>query len=207
MPDAVVPLERARYREAAGVLAQAFRDDPVVAAIFKSLAPESRTTILTRAFESDLRACGTGGCHLAAVQGERLTGAAIIHGPGADPLPATVQLGLLGKVLLGGLAAPRAYPAFGRWLRWLAAIAKKHPREPHFYLEFIGVDAPFQGKGLGSRMLERLAARADAERLGISLESGNPRNLSLYRRFGFRTTAEEEILAVPTWFMWRPPIG
>jgi GNAT superfamily N-acetyltransferase len=89
----------------------------------------------------------------------------------------------------------------------LAAIEKKHPAEPHYYLEFVGIDTPFQGKGLGSLLLQRLVGWADEESMGCHLETGNPRNVPLYRRFGFQTTAEEEIIGVHTWFMWRPPVS
>jgi hypothetical protein len=29
--------------------------------------------------------------------------------------------------------------------------------------------------------------------------------VALYQRFGFQTVAEEEIIFVHAWFMWRPP--
>lgn len=205
MSNTVVPLECSRYREAAGILARAFQDDPVVAAILKDLSPEVRIKTLMIAFGADLQACGPKGCHLQVERKDEIAGAAIIHRPGDYPLSASAQIGLLGKVLAKGLVVARAPSAFARWLKWLTAIEKKHPGDPHYYLEFIGIDTPFQGKGLGSRMLERLVGRADEERVGCYLENGNPRNVPLYRRFGFQVTSEEEVIGVHTWFMWRPP--
>jgi GNAT superfamily N-acetyltransferase len=207
MSRTILPLERARYREAAGVLARVFQNDPVAVSILKSVAPENRIKILTMSFDADLQVCGADGYPLEAVQEDKLAGAAIIHRPGAYPLSVFGQLSLLGMVLARGLTTTGAPVAFGRWLRWLNAIAGKHLRKPHIYLEFIGVEASFWGKGLGSQMLERLAERADWERMGSFLETGNPRDVPLFQRFGFQTTAKEEIIAVPTWFMWRPPIG
>jgi ribosomal protein S18 acetylase RimI-like enzyme len=205
MSNAVLPLECSRYGESAGVLARAFQDDPVAVAILKGLAPQERIKILKISFDADLQTCGPKGCSLEVEQEDKIAGAAIIHRPGAYPLPASDQIGLLWKVFAKGLMTTWALPAFGRWLKWLTAIEKKHPGEPHYYLEFIGIDTPFQGKGLGSKMMQRLVSRADEEHVGCYLENGNPRNVPFYRSFGFQTTAEERVIGVPTWFMWRPP--
>ena len=205
MSNTVLTLEPIRYQEAAGVLARAFQDDPVVVAILKGLAPEERIKILKISFDADLQICGPKGCPLEAEQENKIAGAAIIHRPGAYPLPASEQIGLLWKVFAKGVMTTWALSAFVRWLKWLIAIEKKHPKVPHYYLEFIGIDTPFQGKGLGSQMMQHLVSRADEERVGCYLENGNPRNVPFYRSFSFQITAEEKVIGVPTWFMWRPP--
>jgi ribosomal protein S18 acetylase RimI-like enzyme len=193
--------------ETAGVLARAFRDDPVAVAILRGLSPEVRIKTLTISFDADLQTCGPRGCPLQVDQ-DKIAGAAIIiHRPDMYPLPVSAQTGLLWKVFTKGLVTSWSPSSFGRWLKWLAAIEKKHPAEPHYYLEFVGIDTPFQGKGLGSLLLQRLVGWADEEGMGCHLETGNPRNVPLYRRFGFQTTAEEEIIGVHTWFMWRPPVS
>ena len=61
-----------------------------------------------------------------------------------------------------------------------------HPDEPHWYLPLIGVDPGEQGRGCGSALLRRALARCDREQLPAYLESTNPRNTSLYERFGFK---------------------
>jgi GNAT superfamily N-acetyltransferase len=207
MSSTVLPLERVRYQEAAGVLARAFQDDPIAVAILKGLTPEERIKILTISFDVDLQTCGPKGCILKVVKEDKIAGAAVIHRPSAYPLPASEQIGLLWKVFTKGLLTTWAPAAFGRWFKWLTAIDKEHPKEPHYYLEFIGIDTPVQGEGLGSQMLQRLIGRADEERMGCYLETGNPRNVPLYLRFGFQTTAEKEVIGVHTWFMWRPPVS
>jgi ribosomal protein S18 acetylase RimI-like enzyme len=60
-----------------------------------------------------------------------------------------------------------------------------HPTEPHWYLPMIGVGPGYQGRGIGSALLPKAIARCDREYLPAYLESTNPRNLSLYERFGF----------------------
>lgn len=202
MPNNVLPLQSSQYQETSGMLARAFQDDPVVVAVLKGFTPENRIKILTVVFGTDLQECGAKGTPIKITKEDRIAGASVIHRPEAYPLPVFAQVGILWK----GFTATWSLAAFGRWLKWLTAIDKKHPKEPHFYLEFIGVDPLRQRRGLGSLMLQRLVDWADEERLGCYLETGNPRNVPLYQRFGFQTTAEEKIIGVHIWFMWRPPV-
>ena len=65
-----------------------------------------------------------------------------------------------------------------------------HPKEPHWYLPFIGVDPARQGKGLGSAILRPVLAECDAAHLPAYLESTNPRNRSFYERYGFQAICE-----------------
>jgi ribosomal protein S18 acetylase RimI-like enzyme len=87
-----------------------------------------------------------------------------------------------------------------------AAVSATQPKEPCFYLAFIGVAPRLQGAGLGSLLLERTLSRVDAARAHAYLENSNPDNLSLYQRAGFSVT--HEIIArpdaPPLFAMWRP---
>lgn len=60
-----------------------------------------------------------------------------------------------------------------------------HPKEDHWYLPMIGVDPARQGGGLGGQLLAHTLKKCDADKLPAYLESSNPANVSLYRRFGF----------------------
>ena len=60
-----------------------------------------------------------------------------------------------------------------------------HPSEPHWYLPMIGVEPSRQGSGVGSALLQHTLATCDVDGLPAYLESTNPRNISLYERFGF----------------------
>jgi len=60
-----------------------------------------------------------------------------------------------------------------------------HPREPHWYLPFIGVDPSQQGKGCGAALMRHALARCDQDGTPAYLESSNPRNIPLYERHGF----------------------
>ena len=52
-----------------------------------------------------------------------------------------------------------------------AKMEKAHPREEHFYLFFMAVDPRFQGKGLGSAILEATLKHIDKADMSAYLEN------------------------------------
>jgi ribosomal protein S18 acetylase RimI-like enzyme len=113
----------------------------------------------------------------------------------------------------GAIAQLRLLPlfvqlcGFGRLARGAAlsgAMEKAHPRERHFYLFFIAVHPSFQGKGLGSAILEATLKHIDETGMPAYLENSNMRNTRLYERTGF--VAKKNISpegAPPLIPMWR----
>ncbi|MFN3232949.1 MAG: GNAT family N-acetyltransferase [Alphaproteobacteria bacterium] len=87
----------------------------------------------------------------------------------------------------------RVDEAFGA----LGVMDDYHPKEPHWYLAVLGVDPSRQGGGLGGKLLTHMLARVDEERLPAYLESSNPRNVSLYLRFGFEPQGTIELGGKP----------
>lgn len=86
-------------------------------------------------------------------------------------------------------------------------MESNHPREPHYYLQSIGVRRGSQGLGLGSALLKEMTRRCDGEQMPAYLESSSPKNLPLYERHGFEITSERPITSggPPLYFMWREP--
>jgi ribosomal protein S18 acetylase RimI-like enzyme len=76
-------------------------------------------------------------------------------------------------------------------------MAQSHPEEPHWYLPMIGVEPCAQGRGLGAELMRHAVARCDREGALAYLESSNPRNISLYLRFGFDALGVIQIGAAP----------
>jgi GNAT superfamily N-acetyltransferase len=76
-------------------------------------------------------------------------------------------------------------------------MAEWHPEEPHWYLPMIGVEPTAQGRGLGAELMRYAVARCDDEGVLAYLESSNPRNISLYLRFGFEVMGEIRVGAAP----------
>ena len=69
-------------------------------------------------------------------------------------------------------------------------MAASHPVEPHWYLPMIAVDTFSQNCGIGSLLMNHAVARCDGAGMPAYLESSNPRNIPLYRRFGFEVVGE-----------------
>jgi ribosomal protein S18 acetylase RimI-like enzyme len=65
-----------------------------------------------------------------------------------------------------------------------------HPKYPHWYLPWFGVDASMQGQGLGGQLMTQCLVIVDASHLPAYLETPNPRNISFYERHGFEVTGE-----------------
>ena len=85
-------------------------------------------------------------------------------------------------------------------------MERSHPDEAHWYLPLIGVEPNAQGKGLGAELMRYAVARCDRQGMPAYLESSNPRNISLYLRFGFEVMGEIRIGAAPLVTpMLRPP--
>jgi ribosomal protein S18 acetylase RimI-like enzyme len=72
-----------------------------------------------------------------------------------------------------------------------------HPQEPHWYLPMIGVDTFQQNKGIGSSLMRQALTQCDIEGMPAYLESSNPKNISLYLRFGFEIVGEIRVGDIP----------
>jgi ribosomal protein S18 acetylase RimI-like enzyme len=123
--------------------------------------------------------------------------------PYSGVAPATLreELRLL-PVILGLTGVSR----FSRGAAMAAALEDAHPREPFFYLAFLGVAPRFQGTGIGTQLLEETLARIDAAGAPAFLENSSPRNIKLYERAGFEVIREVVARpdAPPLYAMWRP---
>jgi GNAT superfamily N-acetyltransferase len=180
----------------ARALAAAFADDP----IFGWLLPDERRRPdkLLRFFALELGdvVLPTG----AAWMSPEASGACLELPPGGWRMPLRTQ----------ALHAPQFAAVFGRSLpRALITITKmerRHLREPHFYVPYVGVAPEAQGASLGTRLLGRTIERADANELPTYLEATSERNAALYERLGFQHLGAFTVLgSPPLWPMRRPP--
>jgi GNAT superfamily N-acetyltransferase len=128
------------------------------------------------------------------------SGACLELPPGGWRMPLRMQ----------ALHAPHFTAVFGRSLpRALVTITKmerKHLREPHLYVPYVGVAPEAQGAGLGTSLLGTTVERADARGLPTYLEATSERNAALYARLGFEHLGAFTVLdSPPLWPMRRPP--
>jgi GNAT superfamily N-acetyltransferase len=121
--------------------------------------------------------------------------------------PGTWRLGVVEQVAL----LPGMLRVFGRGLgraqRGLTVMESGHPSAPHYYLDSLGVEPEWQGRGLGSALMAPVLERCDRERMPAYLNAGSPRSRELYKRHGFHVTEEFRLPddGPPLWRMWRDP--
>jgi ribosomal protein S18 acetylase RimI-like enzyme len=88
----------------------------------------------------------------------------------------------------------------------LEQMGAYHPQEPHWYLPMIAVDTFAQNRGYGSALMRHALAVCDRVGLAAYLDSTNPRNISLYLRFGFEILGTIQVGSSPPIFpMLRKP--
>jgi GNAT superfamily N-acetyltransferase len=94
-------------------------------------------------------------------------------------------------------------------LRLMATMESHHPKERHYYLGTVGTDPEWQGRGVGSALLQPVLDHCDEEGLPAYLESSKQQNLPFYHRHGFDITGQIHSPdgAVTLWMMWREPRG
>jgi ribosomal protein S18 acetylase RimI-like enzyme len=194
-------LDASEIREALSVLSRGMRDNPVHVAVFGD-DPERRQERLHRVFEGAFDAMGWRANMLAARDADdAIVGVCGALPPGECRMELAQQLRVMPRLFSNG---PRVAV---RAVRWLGAWAKRDPDERHWHLGPISVDSHFQGRGVGSRLMEVFCARVDAAGEVAYLETDKLVNVRFYERFGFEVIGEQEVLRVPNWFMRRAAKG
>lgn len=76
------------------------------------------------------------------------------------------------------------------WYTTVLQARDHHLAESHWTLQYFGVRAHAQGRGIGAHAVAPILSVCDAEALPCGLISTNARNVSFYERQGFRVVAE-----------------
>jgi GNAT superfamily N-acetyltransferase len=200
----VTKLPEDRLSEAAGVLARSYHDHPNFIDFFQE--EKVRALALPHVCTEGLRdALGFGHVH-AAVRDAKIVGVAAWLPPGAFPLTLWRELRVLPDDMVRILAtAPRSTP---RLLKFMTNVSKRHPEQPYWYLENVGVEPAAQGLGICTRVLEPVLSLAHAAGQSCYLETQTKRNVAWYRKLGFEIR-EAEVHFVPggppNWTMIRHP--
>jgi ribosomal protein S18 acetylase RimI-like enzyme len=108
--------------------------------------------------------------------------------PGTEP-----DGDIITTVLTASVSAERHSDMFSV----LQQMDTAHPKYPHWYLPWFGVDAASQGRGLGGQLMKACLRVVDASHLPAYLETPNPRNISFYERHGFEVTGGAQAGACP----------
>jgi ribosomal protein S18 acetylase RimI-like enzyme len=193
-----------QHEQAAVSLGRAFINDPT----FKSILPDitepiARAEHLAELFRAVLAVERRNGQPVfGVVDNGRAVGAALTEGVGHP--------GMLGLVMTGLGQMPRMVRGVGwggvvRALNLFSVLAENHPKEPHLYLQLLGVDPAFQGKHYGGAMLDRLKLEASVrpEIAGVYLETATEANVAFYSSKGYEVLGELYPLGVRTWRMYQ----
>lgn len=180
----------------AGVLARAFRGDPMVT--WPLVTPEDLPARIRATFEAvDTPFAREGWMHTAADG----LGVMTLLPPGssareealaAEAAPVTAAL------------APDSGARYDSFWAWIFAML---PDEPRWLLDQLAVEPAAQGRGIAGSLVRHAIARAEADGLPLVLETGNERNLAFYARHGFRVVAEVDAPGggPHIWFLRRDP--
>jgi len=107
--------------------------------------------------------------------------------------------------MIGQLVLREGLRPLARMREQGVVFAQHRPREPHFYLQFVGCSQGQQGAGVGSALLKYGTRLCDEREFPAYLESSNELNVPLYQRHGFEVIAEAQVGSggPSAWFMWR----
>ena len=92
------------------------------------------------------------------------TGAALWLPPNVGP-----DEGTLADLIAKSVSAPKQ----SYLMAIIEEMGRYHPKEPHWYLPFIGVDPAQQGKGLGAALLKPVLSKCDEDRKSTRLNSSH----------------------------------
>jgi ribosomal protein S18 acetylase RimI-like enzyme len=201
----VTALYPEQHDQAADSLGRAFINDPTFKALIPDVTdPVERARRLAELFRGMLAIERRSGQPVFGVIDDngRVVAAALTEGTGHGGALAMAATGL-GQM-------PRMIRALGwggiwRGLNLVSVLGENHPKEPHLYLQVLGCDPPFQGKGYGKALINRLALEAAArpEIAGVYLETMTEANVAFYSSRGYEILGELYPLGVKTWRMYQ----
>jgi GNAT superfamily N-acetyltransferase len=182
---------------AAGVLARAFRDNPLNRAVVGG--SEARRVRANRAGVRAYLPLALERAHVAAARADdRLLGVLVGTPPWRWPLPAPGPLGLLRLCFGQGFGVAR------RWAEVSQRLREHHPGQPHWYLATLGVEPACWGRGAGHALLADLVSRVDVDGTAAYLETDRPELERFYTSVGFVVREKVEVYGVPVLLMERP---
>ncbi|MBC7299799.1 GNAT family N-acetyltransferase [Nocardia salmonicida] len=180
MPNTVSTATESDVTGCSQVLAEAFADDPLMAAIWPEA--EERHRALPRYFAASLRHfhIPAGGVQIASDPGGNIGGVAVWDPPGRW------DQGLMQTMR----AVPDLLPALrlraGRAITVRRTLDGHHPANAHWYLANIGTPLSHRGQGFAAQLLQhRLDSAAGTPSYLVCTRA---ENVAYYERFGFKVT-------------------
>jgi ribosomal protein S18 acetylase RimI-like enzyme len=191
--EAIESLDPTKIPEAARILSEAFKDDRV--GVFVCPDDGQREAVLGTFFETILR-------HSQNFTLQDTEGAVLSAIPPQTGEAAGEEPDFSGLVEVAGEEALMKLGAVGAYME---TLHQREMPEPHWYVQYLGVDPKFQGNGLGSETLDAFLRKANNEKMPVYLWTVEPRNVGYYEKFGFkvRTHGTEPTSGIEFWTMER----
>jgi len=103
----------------------------------------------------------------------------------------------------------RAMGKLQRFNEYTDLMRQRHTPFRHWFLQTIGVDPVFQGKGYASALLKAMLVRMDEEHLPCYLDTQNGDNVPIYQHYGFKVIEQVVIpgTEISHWAMLREGSG
>ncbi len=201
-PADLVALDKRHVKAAAEVLTRAFQDDPLLGHGFSDQS-EMKRKAPSPLIEYMLSYCVRyGEVHASSANLEGVAGWLT-----SDSYPMTpwkvirsVPLSVILSLGRGGVT--------GRMRKVGAYLDATHAHLApfrHWFLQIVGVDPRFQGKGYAGRLLRPMLSRIDVEGLPCYVETLDEKNVRLYEHLGFELLEKSEIpeTGLSIWTMLR----
>ncbi len=192
----VLRLTQDNRSEVVGVLSEAFFDYPVMRHVLSDAGTDyrERLELLIGVFVDSRFAHGSP--VLGVEVDGRLVAAALVDEP-SPPIPDPPRRST------APVWARLGRPAYERIMAFEAESSRLQPDVPHYFVGMVGVRPEHQGRGLARRLLDEIArmSTADAASEAVGLSTEDERNLSFYRRLGFRITGEATVGDLRTWHL------
>ncbi|MFX0101180.1 MAG: GNAT family N-acetyltransferase [Candidatus Hodarchaeota archaeon] len=199
-----VPIELKKSQLAATteMLARVFQEGM----FYKAVIPDEleRKRILPIVFKFRLKLCINYGKVF--IDSPNLHGVLNVFSPG------NTKLTMWKFIRSGILSTLRKVPReiFSRYKQLADIFTESHETLapfPHYYINALGVDSPYQGKGVGGKLMRFVIQKADDEGFPCYLETQEPVNVSIYKHLGFKVAEENTlpIINIKNWIMIHHP--
>lgn len=197
----IIILNKTQVIAAGEVLGRALKDDPV--SVYDIPDKEKRHVIMKHVFQyTSCLGVKYGVTHATS---NKLEGVAVWLPYINKPYKRLINIRCLLKAKvykMGAEASKRIRPFEERSKQ----VHLESAPDDHWYLQTLGVDPSFQGKGYGSLLMDFMLEKIDNTRpLPVFLETSTEINVKFYKRFGFEVVLEEIVpdTNVNQWYLLR----
>lgn len=194
-----------KYRALSETLYDALIDDAFYVTMENSVAgePDRRREAMLRYYDFSMREARQYG-HLVAPDGKAF-GSAIWSRPLNGDRSA--QMAGEKKAFIREQMGNASLATYARITAFMARQTGTVVPPDSWYLSIVGIAPPFQGQGLGGRLIQPTLDRTDGMGIHTYLETYTPRNMPFYERLGFKNAGgfDEPETKTRYWVMIREP--